>query len=423
MLNMDYLIRHGQTNYNVKGLYQGEVEDSTLSKQGRESIRTLSKQLEGLSVRKLLSSPSKRAIETSEFLSNQLILPLEIADWLGEVANPKWSGMDKKYLQEMCHEQWQEWRCLPHQVTWGSSVPILSTKRKAVETGLREFSLKEDQVFVSHDHTLRCLALLRLGVDSSHHRTFVFPQGSVSLIAHDEHHAVLRFLGLRFDEKGAVPVGESKRPRIIFVRHGVTQANAHHVYQGRSVDLPLVPTGIRQIQRTKAILSQIDPDLVVSSSLIRARESTEILGFSTRTVTDTRLNEFNYGHWAGLTRAEVMWRFPQQFAHFSKNHSASTVPGAESTDELTRRVDSILHDVLVAIKSSNSQTCVIVAHDFIIRLALCRILGLDSSYSKIFPIVNGGVSLVEYSDFGFWRLLLHNATGESLRERSDDAYL
>lgn len=68
-----YLIRHGLTSANKKGIYLGST-DISLSEEGRQDIVFLTKQYEYPKVQKVYSSPLKRAVETAEIIyPNNLI--------------------------------------------------------------------------------------------------------------------------------------------------------------------------------------------------------------------------------------------------------------------------------------------------------------------------------------------------------------
>lgn len=62
-----YLIRHGLTSANKKGVYLGST-DISLSEDGKQSILSLTQQYEYPKVQKVYSSPLKRAVETAELI-------------------------------------------------------------------------------------------------------------------------------------------------------------------------------------------------------------------------------------------------------------------------------------------------------------------------------------------------------------------
>jgi len=64
-----------------------------------------------------------------------------------------------------------------------------------------------------------------------------------------------------------------------FVRHGATAANATNVRCGGDVDLPLLPIGVTQAHAVAATIRAraLPIPLVISSSLMRARQTAEIV--------------------------------------------------------------------------------------------------------------------------------------------------
>ena len=63
-----YVIRHGQTDYNVKNLYQGQT-DIKLNNVGREQAKQVAQKFENIAIDKILVSPLSRAKETAQYVS------------------------------------------------------------------------------------------------------------------------------------------------------------------------------------------------------------------------------------------------------------------------------------------------------------------------------------------------------------------
>lgn len=66
-----YLIRHGETEWNSKGIYQG-LTDIPLSEEGEKQALCLGKRFENPSIKldAVYSSPLQRAIKTAESMAN-----------------------------------------------------------------------------------------------------------------------------------------------------------------------------------------------------------------------------------------------------------------------------------------------------------------------------------------------------------------
>ncbi len=86
-----FLVRHGSTSFNEKGIIQGRV-DVPLSKKGEEQIEHLSKKLKNLNLNFdiIFSSPYRRAVQSSLLLAKTLSARMLILDFL---LSPKSQGI------------------------------------------------------------------------------------------------------------------------------------------------------------------------------------------------------------------------------------------------------------------------------------------------------------------------------------------
>lgn len=103
-----YLIRHGKTEWNLQGRYQGAKGDSPLLAQSYREIDLLAKSLSGISFDHAFASPIKRARITALKLVEQLrpTPPLTLDNRLAEFNLGKWEGMkftevQKKWPEDM----------------------------------------------------------------------------------------------------------------------------------------------------------------------------------------------------------------------------------------------------------------------------------------------------------------------------------
>ena len=66
-----YFIRHGETEWNTKGIYQG-LTDIPLSEKGEKQAEYLGKRFQNkaLKVDAIYSSPLQRAVKTAESIAN-----------------------------------------------------------------------------------------------------------------------------------------------------------------------------------------------------------------------------------------------------------------------------------------------------------------------------------------------------------------
>ena len=92
-----------------------------------------------------------------------------------------------------------------------------------------------------------------------------------------------------------------------FVRHGQTEYNRRGVRCGGDVDIPLTPRGEQQSEAVTGQLADIALDLIVSSPLIRARQTAAIIGRNIGCPVQIHplLLERLLGDWNGMPIAET----------------------------------------------------------------------------------------------------------------------
>ncbi len=112
------LIRHGETDWNVEGRYQGQA-DPPLNQQGRRQAHDLVEKLRPLGLQVLYSSPLRRAWETACILARGWLLPLHPEPRLMEIHLGEWQGMLVTDIQRRYPEIFQRWETDP----WSVRVP------------------------------------------------------------------------------------------------------------------------------------------------------------------------------------------------------------------------------------------------------------------------------------------------------------
>jgi 2,3-bisphosphoglycerate-dependent phosphoglycerate mutase len=100
-----WLVRHGQTAWNIEGRFQGQA-DPPLNATGWDQARALVPQLVGISFAALYSSDLQRAHTTARVIADSLGLPVNLEPGLREINQGEWEGMLSVDIRERFAEAW-----------------------------------------------------------------------------------------------------------------------------------------------------------------------------------------------------------------------------------------------------------------------------------------------------------------------------
>ena len=99
------LVRHGQTDWNLEGRYQGQA-DPPINDAGRSQARTLADQLGGRRFDAIYSSDLRRAVETATIIAERLNLPVRLDPRLREVSQGEWEGVVSEEIKARYPAEW-----------------------------------------------------------------------------------------------------------------------------------------------------------------------------------------------------------------------------------------------------------------------------------------------------------------------------
>jgi probable phosphoglycerate mutase len=189
--------------------------------------------------------------------------------------------------------------------------------------------------------------------------------------------------------------------RILLWRHGRTAWNVERRFQGQA-DPPLDAVGRAQAIEAAAMVATYAPVAVVSSDLVRARETAAPLAarLDLPIALDPRLRERSLGHWEGLTRTEVARLYPTELADWLAGRE-DCQPGSEPRATVAARATAALADTV-------GDTVVLVTHSATAIALTGRLLGLPQVlWRGVGPLANCHWSELRADDHG-WRLRAHN---------------
>lgn len=189
--------------------------------------------------------------------------------------------------------------------------------------------------------------------------------------------------------------------RLILLRHGQTDWNAQHRFQGQE-DIPLNALGRAQAEAAREALVGVRLDAVYASPLSRALDTARIATPGADIATDPRLMEIDVGTWAGLTWDEVKAGMPDYEVKYANGVDFRRSPEGETLADVEARGVPAVSGIADA---HAGQTVLVVAHGLILNRVIHSLLGLQGR-------VLGGLGNAHFSELGHahgaWRLLTHN---------------
>lgn len=157
--------------------------------------------------------------------------------------------------------------------------------------------------------------------------------------------------------------------KLLVTRHGQTDWNIERKIQG-AVDNPLNNEGINQAYQAREVIKNTDIDLIICSTLMRAKQTAEILNKDRdiRIIYDSRIAERNYGEYEGRKSAEV------NFTEFFEYYKNKPCKNGESIQDLFNRIFSFLDDLKQNYNSYNR--ILLVSHGDVYRAINCYFNGI-----------------------------------------------
>jgi broad specificity phosphatase PhoE len=108
-----YITRHGETQWNEKGLMQG-WKNSDLTEKGIENAKRLAERLKDINFDVIYCSPLDRAIDTAKYINGESNTKIVMVESLKEMGFGSWEGMEHSKIKELHYEQYTSFYERPH---------------------------------------------------------------------------------------------------------------------------------------------------------------------------------------------------------------------------------------------------------------------------------------------------------------------
>lgn len=176
-----YLVRHGETEMNIKGVYYGWT-DVGLSEKGVMQAEDLYEILQDVHFDAVISSSLVRAVETASIVSGYDPDEIIKDDRLRELNFGEWEGIHHRELKENHKEALEKWGS-----DWKNTSPpggesffeIYIRVKSSIEDIIKEYRGKR-VLIVSHHGTMRIIPMVLLGLTEDAYWSFTAEQGRYS---------------------------------------------------------------------------------------------------------------------------------------------------------------------------------------------------------------------------------------------------
>lgn len=183
---------------------------------------------------------------------------------------------------------------------------------------------------------------------------------------------------------------------VFLVRHGVTDWHDQGRVLGQR-DIPLNATGAAQAEDVAEALSEIKIADVISSPLVRAVQTAEVIGqkFGIQVARDPRFNDFRVGKWEGMKYEEIS--ASPEYQRFLADPMSERIPGGgESMADIRKRAVGGVEQSLEDCPSGDGM--VIVTHAGLIRVLLTYYAGSNPANYHRIRVSPASVSVLSFSD-------------------------
>ncbi|KAF3328812.1 putative phosphatase C1620.13-like protein [Carex littledalei] len=218
--------------------------------------------------------------------------------------------------------------------------------------------------------------------------------------------------GAAYDFKGATIslTGEilSSPKKVTIVRHGLSSWNEESRVQGSSNLSVLTEKGVKQAERCRDALINMNFDVCFSSPISRAKSTAEVI-WCGREKPLCYLNSLEEAHLfflEGMKNADAKKQYPELYTTWREDPSNFHVNGIYPIRELWGTAREAWKEILL----TPGESFLVVTHKSILRALICTALGLGPERFRAIDVNNGGICVFTFNKRGEAMLQALNMT-------------
>lgn len=174
------------------------------------------------------------------------------------------------------------------------------------------------------------------------------------------------------------------RGQLWLIRHGETEWSISGAHTSRT-DLPLTADGERHAAEMGAFLNKRPFALVLTSPLLRARETCRVAGYGDQAQIEPNLTEWNYGDYEGKSTADIRKERP------GWELWCEGVPNGETVAAVYARAGKVIERAAAA-----GGDVALFAHGHILRILTACWLNLQPADGRLFALSTATLSILGY---------------------------
>ncbi|MGD2149511.1 MAG: histidine phosphatase family protein [Desulfobacterales bacterium] len=190
-----YLVRHGQTAWNLEEVFRGRM-DIPLDDTGKKEVHLAGEALIDETIHAIYSSPLSRSMETAENIAkfqNIEVTPLES---IIDISYGDWEGVSLDDVRKKYPDLYTLWLREPHKVNFpnGESLEQVRTRTMAAINKLIEKHQNETIALVAHRVPNKVICCSLLGIENNNFWRIQQDTASTNLFTYKDDQWIISYL-------------------------------------------------------------------------------------------------------------------------------------------------------------------------------------------------------------------------------------
>ena len=152
-----FLVRHGESLANTKGIYQGQTHDTSLSKLGKKQADALLEYFKAVKLSKIYTSPLKRTIETAKKIAELQNITITKNNSIMETNHGLWEGLYKDVIKDKWLDIYNTWQSSPSDAVFPQGDSFKDTKTRVIKWFEHTLTSQGNTLVVTHDNIIRII--------------------------------------------------------------------------------------------------------------------------------------------------------------------------------------------------------------------------------------------------------------------------